>query len=53
MTIKELIERLSNIKDKNKIVIIYDGYGWANIEKLEETDIVLRIREEENPLFSE
>ena len=52
MTVQELIKRLEKI-DKDKIVVLYDGYGWSNIDKLEETETTVRIYEEVNPLFSD
>lgn len=52
MTVNELIEKLNKIENKEKVVILFDGYGWTNIEKIEEDEVKIRIYEEQNPLFS-
>ena len=53
MTVNELIFELSKIEDKEKVVTLFDGYGWTNIGKIREEDITVRIFEERNPLFSD
>lgn len=53
MNIKNLINRLEQIKDKDKICVISNGRGWANIEKIIEKDSTLEIIMEKYPIFSD
>ena len=32
MTVREMIEKLNKIEDKEKIVLYKEKYGWDNIE---------------------
>jgi len=51
MTVKELKEELEKL-DNDKMVVITDGIGWTNIEKLEVKECEVRIVQETEPLFS-
>jgi len=53
MTVKDLIARLSKIKDKDKVCIIsFDG-GWCNIEKIIVEQCQVKIEAEKDPVFSD
>lgn len=52
MTVKELINKLDKIEDKQKVVLLYDGYGWANIDKIIEEECTVLLQVEQNPLFN-
>jgi len=52
MTAKELIDRLQKM-NPDKVVVITDGQGWSNIEKVEQHKITIEIAREEFPVFSE
>ena len=51
MTVKDLKKRLENLDD-DQMVIITDGEGWCNIEKIEVKGIDVQIVMETEPLFS-
>ena len=52
MTIRELIDRFS-IYDEDACVILSDGNGWTNIEKVSEVGSCVMLVKEKSPLFSE
>ena len=52
MTVKDLIYRLKKC-DENKMVLITDGEGWANIDKLESKSVAVFSYEETEPIFSD
>ena len=51
MTVENLIKILKNI-DKDKIVVISDGEGWCNIEKVKVKVSTVEIIEERDPIFN-
>ena len=52
MTVKDLKKRLEHLDD-NKMVLITDGEGWSNIDKLEDTESVgVFLHIEKHPVFS-
>lgn len=54
MTVNELIKKLEKIEDKEQVVLIFDEYGWANIEKIDESNgNTVRLYCEQNPIFSD
>ena len=52
MTVKELKEELEKLDD-NKMVVITDGIGWTNIEKIEVKGEEVHIVQETEPIFSD
>ena len=52
MTKKELIVRLDPFDD-NGVVIISDGAGWCNIERLEQQGNNIALLQEKYPVFSD
>ena len=52
MTVKDLIKRLK-LADQDRMVIITDGEGWSNIDKIETRGLSdVHIVMEREPLFS-
>ena len=52
MTVKDLIKRLKLV-DQDRMVIITDGEGWSNIDKIETKGLSdVHIVMEREPLFS-
>lgn len=52
MTVKDLKKRLENLDD-DQMVIITDGEGWCNIEKIEVKGEQVHIVQETEPIFSD
>jgi len=52
MTVKDLKKRLKNLDD-DQMVIITDGKGWCNIEKIEVKGEEVHIVQETEPIFSD
>lgn len=52
MTKRELIIRL-NPFDDDDVVIISDGTGWCNIERLEQQGSNIALLQEKYPVFSD
>ena len=53
MTVKDLIKRLKDC-DENQMVLITDGKGWTNIDKLENNgSVAVFLHEETEPIFSD
>ena len=55
MTVNKIIERLSKIIDRDKLVILTepDGIGWDNIGEIIEEECVVKITMDGNGLFQE
>ena len=51
MTVKDLKNRLE-LLDPDSMVVITDGIGWTNIDKIEVSGSEVRIVQETEPLFS-
>lgn len=51
MTVKEIKKKLEEF-DNDQIVIITNGVGWSNIEKIEVKGKEVHIVEETEPVFS-
>lgn len=53
MTVKDLMKRLK-LLDEDKVIIITDGKGWCNIDKIESKGLSeVQIVMETEPLFSD
>ena len=53
MTVKDLKKRLEGLDD-NKMILITDGKGWCNIDKLEDSGSVgVFLHMEKEPVFSD
>ncbi len=51
MTVKDLKKRLE-LLDNDSMVLITDGIGWTNIERIETNGINVHIVQETEPVFS-
>lgn len=51
MTKKDLIKRLQNIND-DTVIVISDGEGWSNIEKLVPNGSVAELLIEKHSVFN-
>lgn len=52
MTKKDLIKRLENIND-DTILVISDGEGWSNIEKIVQNGTTAELHIEKHPIFQD
>lgn len=53
MTVKDLINRLKDVEDLDKVIIISDGKGWTNIDKMEVNESNITLTLDNSPLFHE
>ena len=52
MSVNDLIKRLK-VLDPHRMIIISDGEGWCNIDKLDTEEDTIKIMVEKFPLFSD
>ena len=52
MTKKELIKVMEGM-DEDKVITMYFGEGWSNIEVVLEADCGIEIHADTNPVFSD
>lgn len=50
MTVKDLLKRLKE-EDYDKVIIISDGVGWTNIDKIQVNESNITLTLDNEPLF--